>query len=75
MLYYCPGYATVAGHRINCWAIHGSEDFIKGVQNSCNVVFVTVGQRLGVEKLYKYIRDFGFGRPTVFFFLEKRQGL
>jgi stage V sporulation protein D (sporulation-specific penicillin-binding protein) len=62
--FYCPGYTTVAGHRINCWAIHGSEDFIKGVQNSCNVVFVTVGQRLGVEKLYKYIRDFGFGRPT-----------
>ncbi|WP_287842694.1 stage V sporulation protein D [Caldanaerobacter sp.] len=62
--FYCPGYTTVAGHRINCWATHGSEDFVKGVQNSCNVVFVTVGQRLGVEKLYKYIRDFGFGKTT-----------
>ncbi|MGB9780009.1 stage V sporulation protein D [Caldanaerobacter sp.] len=62
--FYCPGYTTVAGHRINCWATHGSEDFVKGVQNSCNVVFVTVGQRLGVERLYKYIRDFGFGKPT-----------
>lgn len=62
--FYCPGYTTVAGHRINCWATHGSEDFVKGVQNSCNVVFVTLGQRLGVEKLYKYIHDFGFGQRT-----------
>jgi len=62
--FYCPGYTTVAGHRINCWATHGSETFVKGVQNSCNVVFITLGQRLGVEKLYKYIHSFGFGEKT-----------
>ncbi|WP_029688537.1 stage V sporulation protein D [Thermoanaerobacter sp. A7A] len=62
--FYCPGYTIVSGHRINCWATHGSENFVQGVQNSCNAVFVTLGQRLGVEKLYKYIHDFGFGQRT-----------
>ncbi|QSZ28322.1 stage V sporulation protein D [Aceticella autotrophica] len=62
--FYCPGYITVAGQRINCWSTHGSETFVKGVQNSCNVVFATVAQRLGVDKLYKYIHVFGFGQKT-----------
>ncbi|AIS52713.1 stage V sporulation protein D [Thermoanaerobacter kivui] len=62
--FYDPGYIMVAGHRINCWATHGSETFVQGVQNSCNVVFVTLSQRLGVEKLYKYIHAFGFGQKT-----------
>lgn len=62
--FYDPGYIMVAGHRINCWATHGSETFVKGVQNSCNVVFATLAQRLGVEKLYKYIHAFGFGERT-----------
>ncbi|SNX52794.1 stage V sporulation protein D (sporulation-specific penicillin-binding protein) [Thermoanaerobacterium sp. RBIITD] len=62
--FYDPGYIMVAGQRINCWATHGSETFVQGVQNSCNVVFATVSQRLGVDKLYKYIHAFGFGERT-----------
>jgi stage V sporulation protein D (sporulation-specific penicillin-binding protein) len=34
------------------------------VQNSCNPGFVTLGQRLGKDKLFSYIRDFGFGKKT-----------
>ncbi|WP_457921088.1 penicillin-binding transpeptidase domain-containing protein [Thermoanaerobacter thermocopriae] len=73
--FYCPGYITVAGHRINCWATHGSENFVKGVQNSCNVVFVTLGQRLGVETFYKYIHEFGFGQMTGIFLPGEAPGL
>lgn len=62
--FYDPGYINIAGQRINCWATHGSETFVQGVQNSCNVVFATVSQRLGVDKLYKYIHAFGFGKDT-----------
>jgi len=63
----CVGYIMVAGKRIKCWRSHnphGSENFAEAVKNSCNPVFVEVGQRLGKEKLYKYIRAFGFGSPT-----------
>lgn len=65
--FYDPGYIMVAGKRIKCWRSHnphGDQTFAEGVKNSCNPVFVEVGQRLGKEKLYKYIKAFGFGSPT-----------
>ena len=34
------------------------------VENSCNPGFVNLGFRLGKEKLFKYIKDFGFGEKT-----------
>lgn len=34
------------------------------VENSCNPGFVALGQRLGKDTLFKYIRDFGFGSKT-----------
>ncbi|WP_275266276.1 stage V sporulation protein D [Calorimonas adulescens] len=66
-VFYDHGYIMVAGQRINCWRYynpHGRETFKEGVENSCNVVFVTVAQRLGKEKFYKYINAFGFGQKT-----------
>ena len=38
---------------------HGSQNFVEGAQNSCNPVFIEVGLRLGVERYYKYFRQFG----------------
>lgn len=64
--FYDPGYIVVKGRRIYCWERkgHGSESFAQAVENSCNPVFIQVGQKLGKEKLYKYVRGFGFGVPT-----------
>jgi stage V sporulation protein D (sporulation-specific penicillin-binding protein) len=65
--FYCSGSVLIAGKRLKCWRStrpHGSESFVEGVQNSCNPVFIEVGQRLGEDKFYKYIRAFGFGEPT-----------
>jgi len=65
--FYCRGYVKVANAIIKCWRYynpHGSENFVEGVQNSCNPVFIEIGQRLGKEKLYKYINLFGFGQKT-----------
>ncbi|MDF2839424.1 MAG: stage sporulation protein [Clostridia bacterium] len=65
--FYCSGYVVVSGKRLKCWRStrpHGSESFVEGVQNSCNPVFIEVGQRLGEDKFYKYIKGFGFGEPT-----------
>lgn len=61
-----PGYVQVAGARLKCWKRggHGSETFLEVVENSCNPGFVELGQRLGKDTLFKYIKDFGFGQKT-----------
>jgi stage V sporulation protein D (sporulation-specific penicillin-binding protein) len=64
--FYDPGSIVVNGRRIYCSERngHGSQSFIEAVGNSCNVVFIQVGQRLGKENLYKYLQEFGFGART-----------
>lgn len=60
------GSIMVDSARIKCWKKggHGSQTFLEVVENSCNPGFVVMGQKLGTEKLYKYITDFGFGEKT-----------
>ncbi len=61
-----PGFAVVAGARMRCWKAggHGSQTFMEVVENSCNPGFVELGMRLGKEKLFQYIKNFGFGQKT-----------
>lgn len=63
----CSGGKTVAGRYIKCWRSprsHGSQTFTQGVQNSCNPVFMEVGEKLGVEVFYEYMKKFGFNEKT-----------
>ena len=63
----CSGSVMVEGRKIKCWRSynpHGIETFKEGVQNSCNPVFVEVGRRLGVSKMYDYIEGFGLNKKT-----------
>ncbi|GMA61843.1 stage V sporulation protein D [Alicyclobacillus fastidiosus] len=64
--FYDPGYYEVAGHRIRCWKAggHGSETFLNVVENSCNPGFIALGERLGKNTLFSYIKKFGFGQKT-----------
>jgi stage V sporulation protein D (sporulation-specific penicillin-binding protein) len=66
--YTCHGSIKVAGWNkpISCWkkAGHGTQDFTRALQNSCNPAFVTVGLKVGQEKFYDYMQAFGFGQPT-----------
>ena len=64
--FFDPGFIEVGGARLRCWKKggHGSETFMQVVENSCNPGFVALGQRLGKDSLFKYIRDFGFGTKT-----------
>ncbi|MBB5172178.1 stage V sporulation protein D [Texcoconibacillus texcoconensis] len=61
-----PGHVEVAGQNLRCWKKggHGHQSFLEVVQNSCNPGFVELGDRLGKEKLFQYIGDFGFGEQT-----------
>ena len=63
----CTGSITVAGARIKCWRYyrpHGSESLRQGLMNSCNPVFIGLGQKLGVDTYYKYLNRFGLLSKT-----------
>lgn len=62
----CPGYIVVEDRKIRCHKIggHGGETFLQGVMNSCNPVFISVGQRLGVASMYEMLGKFGAFEKT-----------
>lgn len=64
--YFDKGYTMVEGVRLRCWKRdgHGEETFLQVVENSCNPGFIELGQRVGADKLMKYIKNFGFGKTT-----------
>ncbi len=66
--FYCKGYTTVSGTRINCWTAdrggHGDLSFFDALGLSCNPAFVELAKRLEKERLFHYIEAFGFGKPT-----------
>ncbi|QUH20955.1 penicillin-binding protein [Alkaliphilus sp. B6464] len=61
------GYIMVSGQRIRCWRWynpHGHQTLVEAVQNSCNPVFVELGQKMGVETFYNYLDGFGVSDIT-----------
>jgi len=77
--YFCAGHVTVAGHTIRCWTSHkgghGSIDFKEAVLSSCNPAFIVLGERLGPQRLFEYVRAFGFGSLTGIDYLGEGKGL
>lgn len=82
----CTGGIEIAGVRIKCWRYyrpHGSESLRQALMNSCNPVFIGLGQKIGVQKYYEYLRKFGFldktgiqlpGEAKGIFLAEKKVG-
>lgn len=64
--YYDRGYEMVEGARIKSWRAggHGLQTFLQVLENSSNPGFVEIGRRLGLDRLYQYVTDFGFGSKT-----------
>lgn len=64
--FYCPGYKIVEDRRIRCAKTtgHGAETFETGIMNSCNPVFIELGERLGTDNFYKYFKQFGLLTKT-----------
>ena len=69
--FYCPGYHIVEDRRIRCHKVagHGAETFREGIMNSCNPVFMQLGNALawmvsidGLRKLGLFEQD--GGRPA-----------
>lgn len=57
----CPGFIVVDDRKIRCHKTtgHGGQDFVHATMTSCNPAFVSLGMRLGVERFYEYIEQFG----------------
>lgn len=65
--FFCRGFYIAGDRQIKCWRYprtHGAETFVQGVQNSCNPVFMEIGERLGPEKFLEYMQKFGFAQKT-----------
>ncbi|WP_294536202.1 penicillin-binding transpeptidase domain-containing protein [uncultured Pseudoflavonifractor sp.] len=62
----CTGSVVIAGSTIRCSDRkgHGTQTLAKAVANSCNPAFIAIGQRLGAERFYDYLEDFGFLETT-----------
>ena len=63
----CTGGITIAGVRISCWRYynpHGPESLRQALMNSCNPVFIGLGQQIGVSKYYDYLEKFGLLKRT-----------
>lgn len=58
------------GYSPECWIwstyhlIHGDENVITGLRDSCNFFFYSVGNDLGIDALEKYALNFGLGAST-----------
>ncbi len=66
MICTCTGKFQVSDRTIKCHKRdgHGTQTLKQGLMNSCNPLFITVGQKLGVEKFYEYFEAFGFTEKT-----------
>ena len=64
--FFCPGYKIVEDRRIRCARTtgHGAETFETGIMNSCNPVFMELGERLGAENFAGYFKKFGLLSKT-----------
>jgi penicillin-binding protein 2 len=75
--FYCRGQITIADHVFHCWlrSGHGAISFLQGFANSCNVMFMNLGRRVGPQRMAALARALGMGQPTGIDIAEERAGL
>jgi penicillin-binding protein 2 len=65
----CTGGGTFYGRYFKCWIAarhqsHGAVDIVKGIYQSCDVFFYTLGEKLGIDRIAKYATALGMGQKT-----------
>ncbi|MBR0351219.1 MAG: PASTA domain-containing protein [Clostridia bacterium] len=63
----CTGWQHVSDTDIACWRSynpHGYQSLKEALGNSCNPAFIQLGQKIGVQTLYKYYQAFGLFDKT-----------
>ena len=68
--FHCGGAEQIPGRAqlLHCWRStgHGSQKTPQALQNSCNLAFAHIGLKLGGERFYEYIKNFGVLEKTGF---------
>ncbi|HYM13202.1 MAG TPA: penicillin-binding protein 2 [Bryobacterales bacterium] len=74
---HCGGGASFYGRYFHCWVKrgHGAVSLHRGIVESCDVYFYTVGNKAGIENIAKYAEAAGFGRPTGIDLPEEKEGV
>jgi penicillin-binding protein 2 len=60
----CPGYYELGNRRFRCTQVHGEVDMEAALVGSCNIYFWRLAEHIGLARLNRYARQFGFGSPT-----------
>lgn len=61
----CTGiYTHYQDYQPGCTNVHGYQNVVNAIYNSCNIYFYETARRLGIEKLNSYFSMFGLGEPT-----------
>lgn len=74
---FCSGAVKIYNRTFHCWAPmgHGSMNLTSAIQNSCNVYFYTLGEKMDVNTIEKYARLLGLGRQTGLGLPNEKTGL
>jgi penicillin-binding protein 2 len=74
---HCRGHLPFGNHVFRCWRKggHGSMNVHEALVNSCDVFFYQIGQRLGIDTIARYARDFGLGTTSGIEIGHERSGL
>ena len=63
-----PGYFSLpnTSHRYRDWKLdgHGSVDLFKSVVVSCDTYYYGLANELGIDNIYNFMSQFGFGKKT-----------
>jgi penicillin-binding protein 2 len=75
-LVHCPGYYRLGSHVYRCWKKggHGWMNMREAIVQSCDVYFYRLAEKLGIDRLSRYMNFFGFGSPTGIG-IEERAGI
>ena len=62
-LFECNGFYELEKRKFHCWKYsgHGRTDLLKGIEESCDVYFYNLAERIGIERIAKTARKFGLG--------------
>ena len=66
--FHCSGAEQIPGRaqRLHCWRStgHGAQKTPQALQNSCNLAFAHIALKLGGERFYEYVKNFGILEKT-----------
>jgi penicillin-binding protein 2 len=65
---WCPGWFRLPGkeHRYRDWKRtgHGRVDLHESIVQSCDVYFYELALEMGIDRMHRFMREFGFGEDT-----------